>query len=890
VVKIENTSAEGFDFIFEPLDSSAPMVSNIRTEPEHPELNEDVAVTILAEDDQGIASIWEKTCTVDSDGILHPGRWRSLTVIPGLEGSSAGAQFSITDDHIMKATVRVKVCDIGGNSHMRQKVILFGSCDDGIQDQGETGVDCGGPCPSQCMDCLGDWTIGTGPSAYLYSPDEIDYINGKAHVALQEYADYLHDEHRIDITADELDTSDEYIEAISWWVAKTMGYRGDDINRICLNDGCGLGYEPENYGHYDFPQPAYYTLHHSGHCISITYTEDGETKTWHPDPTKTFYGDCEDFGILEAALLRSLGVCHRCIFSAEQPGHSFNIVYYKGKYRVLEPQLSVIGCKYYGPDNLWNDKIGAFGGSDFDKVRPWEYTLNYPGCEHPSVTASGGGFGEKRLWLDWNGWGENVQPGVFDCNGDGKDDIAAVRCASDGQTNFWFTSDGDSFVKDFAESATGDSNKEFYVNPSVTGITATRGTVLGATGSVRRYGRVESPDSRNMVMFQRSEGDEELEGNVYVCHDWARRPRIYLENGLRMEVPDLTTYDHGSHVDRAPQLQYNIGPGDWSIETELRVSDYRATHHTGLMVYFSKNDIIYWGLHNGWGEHLRIERSGEGSLGERVGAWTRDQVYLKITKAGTGYDFFYKARASDAWTLLETVSVDETPTKVGLILKTWKPTAITAAFDYFDFSTGSSTFHDDFRASSIDSNWEIYIPNLIKWCGDFCFNGQIPFVGDFDGDGTDDIIRFKRAEGDVFVALSEPEKYHFGHGLLWHNNFCLGDEIPAIGDFNGDGRMDIVTFNRNTGQVFVALSTMFGFYGDGWLSKSDFCHSGDTPLVGDFDGDGRDDIACLSVEDGRARIWVALAAPSTITYDCHGGNICEQAGFYTKAYWPDICP
>jgi len=888
VVRIENSNVVGVDFTFEPLDSSAPMIPSIVTEPEHPKLNEDVTVTILAEDDQEIVSICERTDMVDMNGIFHPGRWRGLNVIPGLEGSTAGAQFSITNDQIMKATVTVKVCDIGGNGRLNQKIILFGSCDDGIQDQGETGVDCGGPCPSLCMDCLGDSTIGNRPSAYLYSPGEIDDVRLWAEIALYHYADHLRDEHGI--TADDLDTSDEYIEAISWWVAKNMGYRGDGPNRICLNDHCRLHYNPIDYGHRDFPQPAYYTLLHSGRCRNFTYTEDGKTKTWHPDPTKTFYGDCEDFGILEAALLRSLGVSHRCIFCAEQPGHSFNIVYYKGKYRVLEPQLNDIRRKYHSPHNLWNDKIGAFACTDFHKVKPWEYTMNYPGCENPWVSVSGGGFGDKQLWLDWNGWGENVQPGVADRNGDGKDDVAAVRLTRAGYKDFWFNSDGDGFVKDFAEPATGDSDDlEFYVIP-VDGrrVRAIRGTVMGNTGRVYRYGHVESPDSINRVKFQRSEGEGELEGNVYVSYDWARKPKIYLETGnLKMEVSDLVAYDHWNNVDRAPQLQYSVGPGDWSMETRVRLSDGGGTHHAGLMVYFSENDIIYWGPYNaGSGECLRIERSGKKPLGET--RWPGYPVYLKITKRGTEYDFFYKARTYDDWTLLKTLSVDETPSKVGLILKTWTPTAITASFSHFDFSNGSTTFSDDFDGVSLDRRWRVYIPNP-KWHGDFCREDQIPFVGDFDGDGTDDIIRFKRAEGDVFVALSRPEKTRFGHGLLWHDNFCLDGETPLVGDFNGDGRDDIVTFKQDTGHVFVALSTKFGFWGDGWLWKYNFCYEGDTPLVGDFNGDGRDDIACLSVEDGRAKIWVALAAPSTITYNCHGGNICEQAPFYTKAYWPDIC-
>ena len=416
VVRIEDSSATGFDFTFEPTDSSAPTISDILANPEQPEIAEDVIVTILAEDDVEIAAIWQKTDTVFADGSFHRGSWHSLTVTPGLEGSTAGAQFSLIDDRIAVATVTAKVCDIGGNSHMAQKVITFGTCDDGIQNQGETGIDCGGPCPSECIDCLAVSTIGTNPSAYLYSPEEMSFIYSTALGALSEFAT----EHRIPVT--DLNTSDEYIEAISWWVARHMCYRGDDLNRQCLNDILGLGYDPDDYDHHDFPVPAYYTLSYSGLALA-------------DNPSKWFYGDCEDFAILESALLRSLGVSYRCIFNAEGPGHGYNVVNYQNKYRILEPQStsrsSDIGIEertgMYNLYNLWNDRVGAFVSSDFPKVWPWEYTMNYPGCEGPTLSASGGGFGEKTLWLDWEDrYAEERMPAVGDFDGDGLDDIAFV--------------------------------------------------------------------------------------------------------------------------------------------------------------------------------------------------------------------------------------------------------------------------------------------------------------------------------------------------------------------------------------------------------------------------------------------------------------------------------
>lgn len=892
VVSITDSSATGYDFTFVPQDSNVPSVS-ISASPASLDLKENVVVTILADDDRGIARIWEKVDTVFVDGSSHPGVWSIQSVTAGMGGHTAGAQFSITDDRIIRAVVSAKVCDTGGNQRSSMKTIIWGGCDDGIQDHGEIGIDCGGPCPARCMNCLDDFTVGTNPSVYLYNPDQWEYIRSTALGALAEYANEQ------DIDYSELDTADEYIEAISWWVARHMGYRGDNINEVCLNDVLGLDYQPSDYEHDDFPVPAYYTLNYSGFpgCDGVTYTEDSVNKTWHADPTKWYYGDCEDYSILFASLLRSLGVSHSCIFSAEQPGHSFNIVYYNGKYRVLEPQGAEIGCKYYAPDNLWNDKIGAFACAwDNDvKVKPWEYTFNYAGCENPSVSAAGGGFGEKTLWLDWNGWGEDVKPAVADFNGDGKDDIGAVRSDLVGGgvafDDFRFISSGGDFVKDFAESSTGNSEWEYFYplsrEDSVTGV---QGTIEG--GPVRRYGHVESPTANNLVTFYKNTHPV---GDVDVSFSDETMPRLSIHDGwFSIEVTDVATYDHLGNVNRAPQLRTYAGSGDWTIETYARVSDTIATHHAGLMVCFSEDDIVYFGPYKSSGsrnEEVRIERTGVGYIDSRFRSV--GDGYVKIQKVGTEYRFFYSGDGS-RWTQLENLEIARAPIYVGFILKSWEPTNITAEFDYFKYSGASRNFTDNFDGA-LGSDWHIYIPQQ-TWHGSFCLGEQIPFVGDFDGDGFDDIITFNTErnpwEGDAYVALNQAEKYEFGLGLAWNTDFCMHDEIPGIGDFNGDGRDDIVCFNRSSGRVYVALSTKFGFEGERWQWNNDFCRgSNSTPLIGDFNGDGLDDIACVRLDGTRARIWVALANPSVINYYWPTGcNQCNAATFYTKAYYEDVCP
>src|SRR5262245_41805970 len=85
-------------------------------------------------------------------------------------------------------------------------------------------------------------------------------------------------------------------------------------------------------------------------------------------------------------------------------------------------------------------------------------------------------------------------------------------------------------------------------------------------------------------------------------------------------------------------------------------------------------------------------------------------------------------------------------------------------------------------------------------------------VGYFDADDRADIVNFDCGPaGDVRVALSEGTR--FGTSRRWSTGFCAAGEVPMVGDFDGDGLDDVVVFTRGlAGDVFVALSdgTRFG--------------------------------------------------------------------------------
>lgn len=177
------------------------------------------------------------------------------------------------------------------------------------------------------------------------------------------------------------------------------------------------------------------------------------------------------------------------------------------------------------------------------------------------------------------------------------------------------------------------------------------------------------------------------------------------------------------------------------------------------------------------------------------------------------------------------------------------------------------------------------------WHRFFSLAGEIPLVGDFDGDRRSDIVTFVQkaqnfADGTpigpapVWVALSTGSS--FTTSRIWHRFFSLKGEIPLTGDFNGDGKTDIVTFVQKAqnfadgtpigpAPVWVALSTGTSFTTSRIWHRF-FSLKGEIPMVGDFNGDGRDDIATFvgalqrnadgSVL-GQAPVWVALSNGTT---------------------------
>jgi D-arabinan exo alpha-(1,3)/(1,5)-arabinofuranosidase (non-reducing end) len=143
---------------------------------------------------------------------------------------------------------------------------------------------------------------------------------------------------------------------------------------------------------------------------------------------------------------------------------------------------------------------------------------------------------------------------------------------------------------------------------------------------------------------------------------------------------------------------------------------------------------------------------------------------------------------------------------------------------------------------------------------------RVPTGTDFNGDNKDDIVTFTRGDrADVIVSLSDGTKFA-EVAPTWHDYFAAGQEIPLAGDFNGDGKADIVTFTQgDSGLAIVSLSNGSGFEpATTWHSH--FALGEEVPAVGDFDGDGRDDIATFTRGE-PADVFVSLSDGTKFVQD-----------------------
>jgi FG-GAP-like repeat len=129
-------------------------------------------------------------------------------------------------------------------------------------------------------------------------------------------------------------------------------------------------------------------------------------------------------------------------------------------------------------------------------------------------------------------------------------------------------------------------------------------------------------------------------------------------------------------------------------------------------------------------------------------------------------------------------------------------------------------------------------------------------TGDFNGDGRVDILWRSTSTGQIADWLGTLTGGFTGNAGNSRNSVSTDWHVAGVGDFNGDGRSDILWMN-DSGRVVDWLGTATGgFTGNGAHSSSTVAAGWQVAGTGDFNGDGIDDVLWYNSSLGRIADWL----------------------------------
>ncbi|WP_370943549.1 FG-GAP repeat domain-containing protein [Amycolatopsis sp. cg5] len=158
-------------------------------------------------------------------------------------------------------------------------------------------------------------------------------------------------------------------------------------------------------------------------------------------------------------------------------------------------------------------------------------------------------------------------------------------------------------------------------------------------------------------------------------------------------------------------------------------------------------------------------------------------------------------------------------------------------------------------------------------------------AGDFDGDGKSDLAELRDQGGcQSSVRTYRSGGTAFEAGVVrWGSAagaFCADRGTPVTGDVDGDGKAEIVTAYDHGGgdvELFVSGETTGFVPASWWREAGRFDPAKSAFSTGDFDLDGKTDVAVVQVTD-QTRLWTlrstgaAFAAPVLGAAEVTGGT------------------
>ncbi|WP_030239771.1 FG-GAP repeat domain-containing protein, partial [Streptomyces sp. NRRL S-350] len=216
---------------------------------------------------------------------------------------------------------------------------------------------------------------------------------------------------------------------------------------------------------------------------------------------------------------------------------------------------------------------------------------------------------------------------------------------------------------------------------------------------------------------------------------------------------------------------------------------------------------------------------------QRAKSWVGIGLDYSWTGSHDGYRTDCSGYVSMAWKLDESLTTD-----------TFGPRGVTETIGKGDLKAGDALLNDNSGASG-------HVVLFEKWTDSdhymgYEFTGSgVHYrltAGDFNGDGRKDLVAVEVSTGKLFSypgtgTGTVGSRVEIGSGG-WNGMSNL-----AVGDLNRDGRDDVVATEKSTGKLWLYPGT-----GSGLGSRVEIGSGGwngmNNTAVGDFNGDGKDDV------------------------------------------------
>src|SRR5437762_1553270 len=169
------------------------------------------------------------------------------------------------------------------------------------------------------------------------------------------------------------------------------------------------------------------------------------------------------------------------------------------------------------------------------------------------------------------------------------------------------------------------------------------------------------------------------------------------------------------------------------------------------------------------------------------------------------------------------------------------------------------------------NGWAIASGGLLRTVADQAW--QVKGIGDFDGDGRADILWRNSSTGQNYIyamnglTIASEDYLRTVADQAW--------QVKGIGDFDGDRKADILWRNSSTGENYIYVMNGLTIASEGYL-RTVVDQAWQVKGVGDFDGDGKADI-----------LWRNTVTGEDYAYFMNGSVIASEGSLNTAAdpYW-----